>query len=75
MIKRSTKEALHIELNPEDAPRGKILGGFFSPDFIVFNIQNGNESFIQVHSSKQALGVVTAIDNDVVNFEVLDLAQ
>lgn len=75
VIKRSTKEALHIQLNTNDAPNGEILGGFFSPDFIVFLINNAGQKFIQVHSSKQALGVVSSIDNDVVNFQVLDLAQ
>jgi len=51
------------------------LGGFFSPDFIVFQILNGDQKFLQIHSSKQALGIVGAIDNDVVNYAVLDLAQ
>ena len=36
VIKRSTMEALHIELNDVVAPYGTILGGFFSPDFVVF---------------------------------------
>ena len=43
VIKRSTKEALHIELNPATAPNGEILGGYFSPDFIVFLISNADQ--------------------------------
>ena len=75
VIKRSTMEALHIELNAFDAPEGEVLGGYFSPDFIVFQIANGDQSFVQIHSSKQALSVVAIIDNDVVNYDVLDMAQ
>lgn len=40
VIKRSTMEALHIELDKSDAPKSVVLGGFFSPDFVVFQILN-----------------------------------
>ena len=40
VIKRSSMEALHIELDKTDAPQSQILGGFFSPDFVVFQILN-----------------------------------
>ena len=40
VIKRSSMEALHIELDKTDAPLSQILGGFFSPDFVVFQILN-----------------------------------
>jgi len=52
VIKRSTMEALHIELNPTGAPNSKVLGGFFSPDFVVFQISNLGTTFLQVHTSK-----------------------
>ena len=58
-----------------DAPQGKILGGFFSPDFVVFQIENQGESFLQVHTSKQSLGAVAAIESEVLNYAVLDLAS
>ena len=40
VIKRSSMEALHIELDKTEAPQSQILGGFFSPDFVVFQILN-----------------------------------
>ena len=52
VIKRSTMEALHIELDKTDAPNSLVLGGFFSPDFVVFQIWNEGETFLQVHTSK-----------------------
>lgn len=57
-----------MALNADDAPFGEILGGHFSPDFIVFQIRNDRETFLQIHTSKQQLAVVGAIDNNVVNF-------
>ena len=40
VIKRSSMEALHIELDKTNAPDSIVLGGFFSPDFVVFQILN-----------------------------------
>lgn len=40
VIKRSDHSALYIELDKTDAPKGVLLGGFFSPDFVVFQILN-----------------------------------
>ena len=36
VIQKSTIKALYMKLNPDNAPFGEILGGHFSPDFIVF---------------------------------------
>ena len=68
-------EALHIELEKTDAPDSLVLGGFFSPDFVVFQITNEGETFLQVHTSKTQLGIVAAIDSELINYDVLDLAQ
>ena len=38
IFKKDSMETLNLELDPEDAPSGDILGGFFSPDFVVFHI-------------------------------------
>ena len=67
-------KAIHIELDQSAAPTGVIQGGYFSPDFIVFHIENQGEQFLQVHTSKTALGVIASIDSKVKNYQVLDLA-
>ena len=53
VIQKSTIKALYMKLNPDNAPFGEILGGHFSPDFIVFHIRNDRETFLQIHTSKQ----------------------
>ena len=63
VIKKSNLDILHIQLDQIDAPQGEILGGFFTPDFVVFYIQNAGLTFLQVHTSKQHLGAVAAIDS------------
>ena len=75
VVKKSNLDTLLIQLDTIDAPQGEILGGFFSPDFVIFQIQNSGQTFLQVHTSKQSLGAVAAIDNDVQNYQVLDLAS
>ena len=75
VIKRSSFEALHIELDRKGAEQAEVLGGFFSPDFVIFQILNEQQTFLQVHTSKQSLSIVATIDNDIINYDVLDLAQ
>ena len=75
VIKKSNLDTLHIMLDKKDAAKGLITGGFFSPDFVVFLVSNGGQTFLQVHTSKQSLGAVAAIDDEVLNYSVLDLAN
>ncbi len=46
IFKKDSMETLNLELDKTDAPAGKILGGYFSPDFVVFHIQNAGQSFL-----------------------------
>ena len=39
-----------------------------------FKRNHSGETFLQVHTSKQNLDLVAAIDSEVINFDVLDLA-
>lgn len=75
IIKKSTLQSLQIELNREGNDDAQLLGGFFSPDFVVFLIADDGESFLQVHTSAKELDLVGAVEGNIINYEVLDLAQ
>ena len=73
-MQRSTKKILTILLNNSAAPGATVVAGHFTPDFVIYQINQSGETFLQVHTSKQNLDLVAAIDSEVINFDVLDLA-
>lgn len=74
IFKKDSLETLNLELDKTDAPAGVVLGGYFSPDFVIFHISNGGQSFLQVHTAKTSLKSVAAVDSEVINYQVLDLS-
>ena len=76
VFKKEKLDSLNLQLKEDGAVRGDLVGGFFSPDHVVFLIETSKDvRFLQVHTSKASLAPKAAINTWVENFEVLDLAN
>ena len=53
----------------------KLLGGYFSNDFITLFIKAAGQSFLQVHRSNKDLDLLAILDNKILNYKVLDFEE